>query len=276
MILVFDMGATHTRLALADSQIGQVVYLDTDRSAAGLDSLVEAMHDLAQGQKLQAVVGGMPGELEGELGKLTLAPNLPEWLGVPVKARMRTEFNCPVYIHNDLVVCGIGEAHDGAGTNAGVMVYYTVSTGVNAVRLVGGRVDGSIKRYEIGFEIIGQAAGRVKSLETLVGGAAMQKRTGKLPADLRSDGIWRRAERDLAHGLYNTLLHWTPDVVVIGGSMMRDIRIEGVRVELEKLPKVLTKLPELREAALGDLSGVYGAWQWWNQYHVESQAKLGA
>lgn len=178
---------------------------------------------------------------------------------------MQGAFDCPVYIHNDLVMCGLGEAHAGAGTIEGIMVYYTISTGVNAVRLIDGKVDRTIKRFEIGFELVGQDDGRVKSLEALIGGGSMQKRLGKEPAEVGSQRLWRKAERDLAHGLYNTLLHWTPDVVVFGGSMMRDIEIAGVKSELAKLPQVLTARPDFRRAKLGDLSGVYGALRWWEQ-----------
>jgi predicted NBD/HSP70 family sugar kinase len=228
--------------------------------------MIGAMQSIAEGRRLKAVVGGMPGELEGEDGKLILAPNLPHWVGLPVKARLKPVFDCPVYIHNDLVMGGVGEAHDGAGLRNGVMVYFTVSTGVNAVRLVDGRVDSSIKRYEIGFELLGQEHGKVSRLEDLIGGGAMELRLGKPPREVRDAAVWRKAERDLAHGLFNTLLHWTPDVVVFGGSMMRDIDLKRVRAELERLPAVLTKLPRLEPARLGDLGGLYGAMRWWELY----------
>lgn len=277
MILVFDIGATHTRLGLAaDGQIKDVRHLETDPSAAGLARLLGAMAAIAAGQRLRAVVGGVPGELEGEDGKLVVAPNLPAWLGLPVKSRMQSMFDCRVYIHNDLVMCGLGEAHAGGGTVEGVMIYYTVSTGVNAVRLVDGRIDRSIKRFEIGFELVGQDDGKVESLENLVGGGVMAKRLGRAPEAVHSQAVWRQAERNLAHGLYNTMLHWTPDVVVFGGSMMRDIKIDGVKRELAKLPQVLTKNPELRPAKLGDLAGVYGAMQWWDQHRHSPDAKQAA
>lgn len=277
MILVFDIGATHTRLALADGGVlGEVQHLETDHSAAGLARLLGAMSAVAAGHRLRAVVGGIPGELEGAEGTLVLAPNLPAWLGLPVQTRMQAMFDCPVYIHNDLVMCGLGEAHAGAGTSEGVTVYYTVSTGVNAVRLVDGKVDRSIKRFEIGFELVGQEDGRVKSLETLIGGGAMERQTGRAPEEVRVQEVWRRAERNLAHGLYNTMLHWTPDVVVFGGSMMRDIQITGIKSELAKLPQALTSYPEMKRAKLGDLSGVHGAVRWWEQHRRDREVKQAA
>jgi predicted NBD/HSP70 family sugar kinase len=277
MIMVFDIGATHTRLAFAENgQVRDVRHLETDHSAAGLARLLGAMAAFSAGRKLRAVVGGMPGELEGPVGKLVLSPNLPNWVGLPVRLRMQAMFDCPLFIHNDLVMCGLGEAHAGAGVNQGVMVYYTVSTGVNAVRLVDGQLDTSIKRFEIGFQLAGQEDGKIQSLESLIGGGAMEQRFGRAPEDVHAQKTWRLAERNLAHGLYNTLLHWTPDVVVFGGSMMRDIQIQGVNRELSKLPQVLTRLPELKEAKLGDLAGIYGAIQWWESHGREREAKQPA
>jgi predicted NBD/HSP70 family sugar kinase len=72
-------------------------------------------------------------------------------------------------------------------------------------------------------------------------------------------------ERHLAQGLYNTLLHWTPELVVFGGSMMRDIDLGVVGDELEKLPAVLVQLPRLERAALGDAAGLQGAVAWLRQ-----------
>ena len=48
--------------------------------------------------------------------------------------------------------------------------------------------------------------------------------------------------------------------------MMRDIDLKRVRAELERLPAVLTKLPRLEPARLGDLGGLYGAMRWWELY----------
>jgi predicted NBD/HSP70 family sugar kinase len=273
MILVFDIGATHTRLALSeDGQLSHVVHFDTVHSGPGLAHMLGAMHALAAGNSVKAVVGGMPGDLD-EDGTLVAARNLRAWEGLPVGARIKSAFDCPVYIHNDVVMCGLGEARGGAGISEGVMVYYTVSTGVNAVRLVNGNLDRTIKRFEIGFELVGQEDGRVQSLEMLIGGGAMEKRLGRAPQEVHSEAVWRLAERNLAHGLYNTLLHWTPDVVVFGGSMMHDIRIDGVRRELAKWPQVLDRQPELKKAELGDLAGLHGAASWWHWHRSEHMPK---
>ena len=58
------------------------------------------------------------------------------------------------------------------------------------------------------------------------------------------------------------ILHWSPETVVVGGAMalrQPGIDLELVKKELTKINQVLPSLPEIVPAALGDLSGLYGA-----------------
>ncbi len=266
MKLVFDVGATHIRIAAVEgSTIGEVIRLETDRSAAGLPRFLGALQEVAAGRKPTAVAGGVPGQFNPKTGLFEDATNLPEWEGLPVGERIKEQFDCPTWVTNDVVMGGLGEATAGAGSKTGVMAYFTLSTGVNAVRLVDGRVDESISPYEIGKQLIPSGDG-VKSLETLVGGAAFAARKGVSPHDVRDGRTWRAEERHLAHGLYNTCLHWTPQVVVFGGSMMRDVDLDEVAAQMRELPPVMSMLPELRRSTLGDAAGLHGALAWITQH----------
>jgi predicted NBD/HSP70 family sugar kinase len=260
MIAVFDIGATHTRFALASNgELGEVVHMETDPSARGFGKFLGSLEAFIGTNKVQKIVGGMPGGLEGDDGVLSLDTNLPAWVGMPVKSRMRKLFDCPIIVANDVVMGGLGESHFGAGTKNGVMAYFTISTGVNGVRIVNGRPDSTIARYEIGYQVIATEDGEPISLESRVGGRALEERTGHRPQQMRDPKIWNQVDRDLAIGLYNTLLHWTPDLVVVGGMMTRDINLVHVRDELEKLPRALLRIPALSYAKLGDTAGLYGA-----------------
>jgi predicted NBD/HSP70 family sugar kinase len=266
MILVFDVGGTQTRIGLAENgELGDVVTTATDTSAAGFARLLGALQEVSKGFKIRGVVGGMPGQLEGEDGNLTLAHNLPNWLGLPVRARMQRLFDCRVNLLNDVELCGLGEAQYGSGIKKGVMAYFTISTGVNAVRIVDGHIDNSISRYEIGRLIVDTKNGVDESLESLTGGAALALRKGRLPKNIHDTRVWKQEEHDLARGLYDVLIAWTPELVVFGGSMMRDIDLKAVQTELEGLPNVLSSLPRLDYAKLGNLAGLRGAIAWMDQ-----------
>jgi glucokinase len=263
--LVFDIGATRARFALAEKgRLGDVYHTDTDASAGGFARLLGGMQDLVGNKEIRAVAGGMPVQLEGEEGRIMMASNLPSWVGLPVIERLKSNFRSDVYINNDVVMGGLGEYNHGIGPDSGVMAYFTVSTGVNAVRLIDGHVDETVDRFEIGQQVVAGLDGKLQTLESLVGGAAFEKRRGRLPKQVRDKAVWAVEARNLALGVYNTMLYWNPEIIVFNGSMMKDVSLKNLRAELEEMPVVLP-IPRLEYSKLGDVAGLYGAMEWLRQ-----------
>lgn len=258
--LVFDIGGTRSRFALVENGVlGEIRHLETDKSAAGFTRMMVDVQDMVEGRKLHAVAGGLAGHLEGNDGRLILAQNLPQWIGIRVLQRMESIFRCPVYIENDVVMGGIGEAHYGKGLKNGVMAYFTVSTGVNGVRLVDGELDRTISRFQVGRQIIAGVDGTPHTLEYMTGGAAFERRRGKKPREVRDGAVWAVEARNLALGMYNTILFWSPEMIVFNGSMMRDIDLGLVQRELDELGLVMPKWPRLEYSQLGDKAGMHGS-----------------
>lgn len=258
--LVFDVGGTQTRIALVeDGVMGEIHHIQTDDSVAGFAKMLAEMQDIVDGRKLHAVAGGLAGHLEGQEGKLILAQNLPNWIGTKVLKRMEDIFRCPVYIENDVVMGGLGEAHYGVGVKEGVMAYFTVSTGVNGVRLVDGKIDSTISRYQLGRQIIAGVDGTPHTLEFMTGGASFERRRGRPPREVRDKSVWAVEARNLAFGMYNTILFWSPEVIVFNGSMMRDIDLRLVQRELDNLGLVMPRWPRLEYSRLGDKAGMHGS-----------------
>jgi hypothetical protein len=86
-------------------------------------------------------------------------------------------------------------------------------------------------------------------------------RFGKEPKDLPRE-VYEAMAPLLATGLYNTMLHWVPDVLILGGSLMNEengYRFESIKSFLDNIPRPLPTLPPLRLSALGDDSNLYGA-----------------
>lgn len=264
MLVVFDVGATKTRMALTDGrELNEVVRYDTDRGAAGFEALTEQLRQLMKGQSVQAVVGALPGQVDPTTGLITRVTNMPAWNGIQVTRRLERALGCPVHLENDVVLVGLGEAT--AVQAKGVMAYYTISSGVNAVRLVDGQVDHSIRWFDLGQQLISDGDGKVVTLESLAGGAAFERRRGQSPSMVRDGRVWRAEEHYLARALYNTVLYWTPELVVLGGSMVRDIDLTAVGEELGQLEPALLSLPMLEKARLGDIGGLMGAMAWFWQ-----------
>lgn len=258
--LIFDVGGTRSRIALVENGVmGEIRHFDTDESAAGFARMLQEMEEVVGDRTLHAVAGGLAGQFEGKEGRLILARNIPNWIGNKVIERMERLFRCPVYIENDVIMGGLGEAHYGAGVKDGVMAYFTVSTGVNGVRIVDGDVDRTIARYELGYQVIAGVDGRPQSLEWLTGGHDFEQRRGRKPREVRDSSVWAVEARNLALGMYNTILFWSPDVIVFNGSMMRDIDLKLVQRELDELGLVMPKWPRLEYSKLGDKAGLHGS-----------------
>ena len=258
MYLVFDMGATHTRLATSSDgiKLDEIIRFDTDPTAAGFGKLLGAADSFINGRTLQAIAGGFPGQIDANTGELVHANNLPEWEGLPVRERIEKLFDCRVVLANDVVLAGLGESRVGAGQDIRVMAYYTVSTGVNAVRIVNGHIDMSIVAYKLGEQLLPGKAGKPETLEWLVGGAALQSRHPQL---LSGRHDWKAEAKHLAQAVYNTAIYWTPEVIVFGGSMMRDIKLADIEAELSKLSSRLDVMPVLKRAELADTAALNGA-----------------
>ncbi len=67
-----------------------------------------------------------------------------------------------------------------------------------------------------------------------------------------------------ALGLNTSIVHWSPDVVVLGGSLMNKISIEKVRENLTKILTAFERLPKIKIGTLGDECGLYGALHYLN------------
>ena len=221
---------------------------------------------MTSGLRIEAAAGGFPGQVIGEDAEVMAVRNLPNWIGKKLGSGITGVLHCPAYLTNDTPLCGLGEAYFGAGITKGLMAYYTVSTGVNGVRIADGVLDSPPRRYELGFQVISHdEEGNQISLETLIGGGDLEKRLGIPPHEIHDPEVWSGLEKYLAAGLYNTILFWGPELIVLGGKMMRDLDIQRIEKQLHKMPKVFEAWPKLKLAALGDESGIKGAHAWLGQ-----------
>ncbi len=225
----------------------------------------------AQGAEgvLRAVGGGIAGSFNKEKTTLVYSPNLPLWNGVLFADMLASRLGAvPVFLENDTAVVGLGEAHKGAGKGSAILAYVTVSTGVNGVRIVDGAIDRSTYGFEIGHQILDVDTTYLgKGLweaEDILSGTALEKRMGVKPYDVHDVHVWEELARILAMMLYNTILYWSPDTIVLGGSMVTGspaISLERVEHHISLLPRPFPMLPTLKKAELDDVGGVWGALQ---------------
>ena len=257
------------RVVTADRKkfIGEPVVVSTPKDFnEGMETIKRIIGNLTGGAPIEAIVGGIAGPLNTEKTMLVKSPNIPGWVGQDIKKVLSDAFNVPVSLENDAALVGLGEANYGAGRDHDIVVYLTVSTGVGGVRVVHGALDEGALGFEPGHQIIDPDNSLCPScegndLESYVSGTSVEKRFGKKPFEITDQAIWDELAKFLAYGLNNTIVHWSPDVVVLGGSMMKEIGIQvpDVQRHLAEIMKIFPKIPELKKAELQDFGGLYGA-----------------
>lgn len=256
--IVFDVGATKTRVALArgGSISDPVIYGTPQDPEEGIHALRTAADTLLRGKEPTAACGGVPGTVERE-SLLVSARNLPPWGGVDLGLRLSQAWGIPTTILNDGELVALGEYYFGAGKGERNMLYVTVSTGVGGAHIVDGRIDKGRYNAEIGHQVVNRG-----ELEDSISGTAVQKRYGVHPKEISDPAILNELADILAQGLYDNVLHWSPEVVVLGGSMI--VGKNGIPVERvsETLSALVTQYypaaPDVRKALLGDIGGLYG------------------
>ena len=101
------------------------------------------------------------------------------------------------------------------------------------------------------------------TLENLVSGTALEERTGQKPYDIpQEDAVWDELAMYLAYGLRNTILYWSPDTIVLGGSMIVGdprILLKDIIRHTEDVLEDTVPCPKILDAELGDFGGLYGA-----------------
>ena len=272
MYLLFDIGGTNMRIALSRDGVTfeepRIVETPKDFDA-GMLALKNLATELLSGGHATAAAGGIAGTLSKDKTQFNGGPNLQGWGGKPIKSALESAFGCPVYVENDTAIVGLGEAVAGSGKGHPICVYMTVSTGVGGVRIVNERIDVSSMGFEPGHQIIDAGRGLQGhtvggdglDLEGIISGTSVTKRYGKKPYEITDEAFWDDMARLLAYGLNNTIVHWSPDIVVIGGSMMKKIGIpvERVKAHLRGILHIYPELPKIEHSALGDIGGLHGA-----------------
>jgi fructokinase len=155
------------------------------------------------------------------------------WSGFDVTGYLRSRFGVPVYFHTDVVAAALGEWKEGAAKGAHTVLYLTVGTGIGGAALVSGApVCGSMHaemghvsvRRDRGDRFPGVCPFHGDCIEGLASGPAIAKRALRksaksLPVD---HPAYTRAMAYLAQAVSNFVLTLAPDIVVIGGGVMRD------------------------------------------------------
>ncbi len=263
MYLLADIGGTKTRIAGTRdmNSFSDPIIFDTPSAYEdGIGKIVETAHAIAGNESITAMVMGVPGVISHDHDSLVVASNLKAWVGKPLGNDLARALNARVYVENDAAQVGLGEAVYGGGKGASVVVYITVSTGVGGTRIVNGVIDSADTSAEMGHQYV-HVGDTLQAWDEIISGKAIQEKYHMHPRDLgKNNPLWEELARETAIGIHNAILFWTPDRIVLGGSMFNEIGIsvERVAYHLKAMMKAFPTVPEVVHSQLDDVGGLWG------------------
>ena len=276
------------RAALVDPE-GRILLRQIVPTPAQADvpaSLIELLAAVAatpdHGTPSHAVVG-LPGAVDYAAGQLLWAPNLPkQWPAQLSTEGLTGHLGLPVSIANDADLAAVGEAAFGAGAASSAVAYLTISTGIGAGVVHGGRLlRGTRSLAEVGHVVVDWRAWReglpctVEDLGSGSGVARMASAAGLGTKSARevkeraesgepaAVAIWQQAIAACAAGVSNLIMSFYPSTVIIGGGMGRQERFfESLRDMVLQRPGHHPDDLRIVRSTLGDDAALCGAAAW--------------
>jgi glucokinase len=259
--------------------------------------IVSMLKDVARnsGVELSGVGIGSTGPVDPFTGDFGEVDFLPKWRGQSLVKDLARIFNLTVALENDGDAGALGEAGWGAGRNKPRLIYITVGTGIGGGIILDGTLYRGVEgaHPEIGHQVIDPSGplcscGFRGCWESLAAGPAMStwlagtvppeyphragltaKRICQLAIEgeqLAHSAVTREA-RYLGLGLANLINLFTPDAIVLGGSVMKSshLFLDGIRETIREgcrfVPFEKTKL---LLATLGEHANLIGAAMVWH------------
>lgn len=240
--------------------------------------------------KLDGIGIACPGPLDPSTGIIGEVGTLPGWQGGNLMREFEAEFDASVAVENDADAAALAEVAWGTAPGCRSFIYVTVSTGIGGGIVFNGELyrGAGGSHPEVGHQIIDLSGphcycGSRGCWEILASGPAMSawmheqdpdspSVTAERICDLARRGnetALRAVKREayyLGLGLANLVSLFTPDVIALGGGVMRS---ESLFLEdaIKVVRKVCTQVPSDKTricvASLGADVGLLGAARSW-------------
>ena len=247
--------------------------------------------------QINAIAAGAPGVIDQGAGIILFSPNLP-WRDYDICTPIQKKFGVKFYIGNDVNVGVLGEYKYGAAKGCRNVVGFFVGTGMGGGLILNGELytGSGFKGAEYGhmvlnpdgpvcscgqrgcLEIYSSKKGMTDYFRQQIARGRKTMMEGKIDTGVfRSKALKNalaandpvaveavdRACRYLAVATGNMINTFSPDVVVYGGGVIEsvgDLFLSKIlaEVDLYCMPSIRSTV-ELKNAALGDDSVVYGA-----------------
>jgi predicted NBD/HSP70 family sugar kinase len=294
VVLVADLGATHSRLMVSDlaaNPLAEVAF-DMDiaegpENALGRvdEQFTKLLREIDRGpQQVRGIGVGVPGPVAFSTGQPVNPPIMPGWDGYSIPGWFADRYDAPVLVDNDVNIMAMGE-HRLSWRDCGQLLCVKVGTGIGCGIVIGGRIHrgaqgaaGDIGHIRVsGHDDVICRCGNVGCLEAVAGGRALAQRlaaaglTSKNTRDVvalvragepPAIQAVREAGRHLGEVLAASVNFFNPSTIVIGGDLAaaHQYLLAGAReiIFQRSLPLATGEL-RIVPSQLGDRAGAIGA-----------------
>lgn len=240
--------------------------------------------------RLDGIGIACPGPLDPFTGVIGDVGTLPGWQGGNLVKELQSEFAATVAVENDADAAALAEMNWGAAKGSKNFIYITVSTGIGGGIILAGELYRGVggSHPELGHQIIDGAGPRCYCTahgcwESLASGSAMSSWmydqqpdnpsiTAAAICELARQGnelALRAVKREgyyLGLGLANLVTLFTPDVIALGGGLMKSSSLffdDALKVVRSVCTQVPVEKTQITLASLGSNTGLLGAAQSW-------------
>ncbi|MEW5868650.1 MAG: ROK family protein [Chloroflexota bacterium] len=304
--IAVDIGGTQMRAACYRPSGLEPFSLEriTTRPSAGAPQPVDPFERLQTlinsiwpvDETVTAISVAAPGPTNPYSGVILKAPNIHEWVDLPLSQKLHERFRAPVVVGNDANLAALAEWKYGAGRGHDHMIYMTISTGIGSGIIVDGRMllgDQGLAA-EVGHVTVLPdgpmcGCGQRGHLEALASGTAIarwvedelvqgasstlvmgqQPITAKMVSEAAHQGdelciaALARAGHYIGMALANLLHIFNPSALILGGGVSQSgsLLFEPIKAALQEHamnPHYLDNLT-LEKAHFGDEVGLVGA-----------------
>lgn len=261
MHIVFDIGATNTRIASADNgRINNVQSYPTIANfEEGLDKFINTVKDIADSQTVKKLSGGFAGIFNQDNSSFTHGGNLQEWSNRNLSQILSQKLDCQVLIKNDAGLAALGEAHHGAGKDFATFIYYTISTGIGGAWIIDKQLASNKFSFEPGHQLL-DFKNQI-TLGSLISGNHLSNKLRQPIQEVDDQILWSEIKPVLLAGLYNSFLHWPSQAIILGGGIINNsnFSLAELEAELGEKLKGFQISPKVLASKLKDQAGLYGA-----------------
>ena len=292
MIGAVDIGGTKIAVGMVDNS-GTVLSqaqapTDPDHYTSGIKSIADMLRETSQkaGVELTGIGIGSTGPVDPIRGEFGDVDFLPGWRGKSPVRDLEAIFNVRVALENDGDAAALAEAGWGAGRNRSRLIYVTVGTGIGGGIVLDGQLYRGVNgaHPEVGHHVVDPAGpecscGFRGCWESLAAGPAMvawiesHAPAAKRICELAQEGddvALQAVEHEayyLGLGLANLINLFTPDAIVLSGSVMKSapLFLDRIREVIRRGCRfVPAEKTQLTLASLGDDTNLIGAARVWH------------